>query len=67
MIIDPATGERLEDMDKEAEDASGFDVPAISTPTRKIMEIVFIIIGIILGCSMLGFILYLIYIIKLII
>jgi hypothetical protein len=61
LIIDPATGERLEDMDKEAEDASGIDVPSTSTPIRKVMEIVFIVIGVILGCSMLGFVLYLIY------
>ena len=61
LIIDPATGQRLEDMDKEAEDASGVDVPSTTTSTRKIMETIFIIIGVILGCCMLGFVLYLVY------
>jgi hypothetical protein len=61
LIIDPATGQRLEDMDKEAQDASEVDIPSTTTSTRKIMETIFIILGIILGCSMLGFVLYLIY------
>lgn len=61
LIIDPATGQRLEDMDREAEDASGEDTPTNSTPIRKVMEKVFMIIGIILGCCMLGFVMYLIY------
>jgi hypothetical protein len=61
LIIDPATGQRLEDMDKEAEDANSIDVPSANVPTRKIMETIFIIIGVLVGCSMLGFVLYLVY------
>ena len=61
LIIDPATGEKLEDMDKEADAAEGIDVPQESVPVRKIMETVFIIIGVMIGCAMLGFVLYLVY------
>jgi hypothetical protein len=61
LLIDPATGQRLEEEMKEADAAEGVDIVQTSVSVRKIMQTVFIIIGVIVGCSLLGFVLYLIY------
>lgn len=58
LVIDPETGERLEDVVNEAEQG---DKPEQKISPRDILTVVAIICGVILGCFLLGLVLYAIY------
>lgn len=58
LLIDPETGQRLQDVVNEAEQE---DKPEQTISPRDILTVVAIICGVILGCFVLGLVLYAIY------